>query len=609
MKKVIYTVLIFALFSTTSFKTLIEDLVDFKQFVKVKDDLLVCKYEVSNADYRKFLNDLSFRSESNYLKAVLPDTLVWRNDLENTEPFVKYYFRNHSYDNYPVVGVSYDAANEYCKWLSEKYNQNPQKKYQKVLFKLLNKSEWIFAANKGDTSKVYTWGSGFIQNNRKQDLCNYKHTIFTLDSLKKYNESPDASQITIITTPVNSYYPNSFGIYNMCGNVAEMIEEKGFCRNIIGYMLKENQDITIEATLNSKNVNLNEILTNKEVEAEEQKLKKNYKLRFSEHINVNLNSQIEHLEFRKFSATNIRGVIKLNNKKLVLDPITLNTMNGTITTSGLIDGSDSTQLLVTCFSDITKINISTLFESLENFNQKTITDKNIKGIATAKVQFAAVLSPELKMDMKKLYAGVDMTIENGELNNVESMKSLSRFIELKDLENVRFSTLKNQIEIKNQIITIPKMEVKSTALNITASGTHTFNNEINYKVKLSLNELLAKKAKQAKKQNDEFGEVADDGLGRTNIFLSMTGTVDNPIIKYDSKGAIQNIKQDLKVEKQTLKSILHEEFGLFKKDSTLNNKTPKTDNSKFIIKWDEDDKKEEKKELKTPKKPEEEDFQ
>ena len=121
--------------------------------------------------------------------------------------------------------------------------------------------------------------------------------------------------------------------------------------------------------------------------------------------------------------------------------------------------------------------------------------------------------------------------------------------------------------------------------------------------------MLAKKAKQAKKENNEFGEVADDGLGRTNIFLSMTGTVDNPIIKYDTKGAIQNVKQDLKVEKQTLKSILHEEFGLFKKDSTLCNKKPKTDDTKFIIKWDEDDKKEEKKELKKPKKQEEEDFQ
>lgn len=402
---------------------------------------------------------------------------------------------------------------------------------------------------------------------------------------------------------------NDLAINNVTGNISSSdFELKGFIRNMIGYLLKENQDITIEATLNSKNINLNEILANKEVEETEQKLKKNYKLKFSEHINVNLNSEIQHLEFRKFTATNIKGLIKLTNKKLVLDPITLNTMNGTITTSGLIDGSDSTQLLVTCFSEIAKINITKLFESFENFNQTAITDKNIKGIATAKVQFAAVLSPELKMDMKKLYAGVDMTIDNGELNNVESMKSLSRFIELKDLENVRFSTLKNQIEIKNQVITIPKMEVKSTALNISASGTHTFNNEINYKIKLSLNELLSKKAKKAKKENDEFGEIADDGLGRTNLFLSMTGTTDNPIIKYDSKGAIQHVKQDLKVEKQTLKSILHEEFGLFKKDSTLTNKTPKKDNTKFTIKWDEDDKKEENKELKKPKKPEEEDF-
>jgi hypothetical protein len=248
-----------------------------------------------------------------------------------------------------------------------------------------------------------------------------------------------------------------------------------------------------------------------------------------------------------------------------------------------------------------------MFEQFENFGQTAITSKNIKGTATAKINFASILEPSLKMDMDKLYAGIDMTIENGELNNVESMKSLSRFIELKDLENVKFATLKNQFEIKNQVITIPKMEVKSNAINITASGTHSFKNEINYRIKLSLNELLSKKAKKAKKENEEFGEIADDGLGRTNIFLLMTGTIDNPDIKYDSKGAIQNIKQDLKVEKQTLKTILKEEFGLFKKDSTLNSNKPKEE-TKFTIKWEESDKKEEKKELKKPKKPEQDDF-
>lgn len=389
------------------------------------------------------------------------------------------------------------------------------------------------------------------------------------------------------------------------GNVSESdFEMKGTFKNSIGFLLKENQDITIEASLYSKNINLNEILANKE---EETKSTSHYKLKFSEHINVKLNSEIEHIFFRKFEAKNISGVVILKDKKMMADPIKFSTMNGNITMSGLVDGSDSTKFALTCISDVNKINVTQLFTAFENFTQSYVTDQNIKGIMTAKVQFSSVLDPELTMDMSKLYAAIDMTIENGELNNVESMKSLSRFIELKELANIRFATLKNSFEIKNNTLSFPKMEIKSSALDIILSGTHTYDNEINYKIKLSMNELLSKKAKKAKKENNEFGEVADDGLGRTNIFLSMTGTVDNPIIKYDTKEAIQHIKQELKEEKRTLKTLLKEEFGLFKKDSTLNTKTKKEDN-KFIIKWDETEKATEKKELILPKKADEDDF-
>lgn len=401
---------------------------------------------------------------------------------------------------------------------------------------------------------------------------------------------------------------NDIAVNSLKGKISDSdFEIKGSFRNVIGFILKDDQDITVEALLNSDKINLNELLENKQ---ENSNSKEKYKLKFSEHINFNLNAAIGKIIFRKFEATDVKGIVKLKDKKLILDPVVLSTMGGRISTSGLIDGSDSTKLLVTCFSDITKIDIRTLFIEFENFGQSTITDKNLKGIASAKIQFASVLSPELQMDMDKLYAGIDMNIDNGELNNVESMKSLSRFISLKELENIRFATLKNQIEIKKQTINIPKMEIKSNALNIIFSGIHTFDNDINYKIKLSLNELLSKKAKAAKRENDEFGEVADDGLGRTNIFLSMTGNISNPVIKYDSKGAIQNVKQDLKVEKQNLKGILKEEFGLFKKDSTLNNKSDvkKEDQAKFRINWDEADKKEEKKTLKPPKKKEEDDY-
>jgi formylglycine-generating enzyme required for sulfatase activity len=233
MKKIFYTLFVFGLITTLSFNSTVGDWFDLKQFVQVKTDVWVSKYEVSNAEYKKFITDVSKNNEAIFVHTVLPDTLVWRNDISNTEPFVKFYFRNNSYDHYPVVGVSYEAANAYCKWLTDQYNQYPRKKFKKVLFKLLSKDEWVFAANKGDTTKVYTWGTGFIQNNRKQYLCNYKHTVFTLDSAtKKYIESPEPNAIkgTTITAPIHSFYPNSFGIYNMCGNVAEMIEEKGIAK-------------------------------------------------------------------------------------------------------------------------------------------------------------------------------------------------------------------------------------------------------------------------------------------------------------------------------------------------------------------------------------------
>lgn len=205
-------------------------------FVKIKDDLYVSKYEVSNLDYRNFLADLWNNNKIELYRNCLPDTLAWKDKLKNTAPFVEFYFRQPSYDNYPVVGIRYESAIEYCNWLTEKYNSDKKKKHKKVLFKLLNKEDWTFAANKGEASRVYTWGSGFMQNNRKQYLCNYKHTFYVFDSLtKKYNETPDTNQTslnekTIITATIKSFYPNSFGLYNMCGNVAEMIEEKGLAK-------------------------------------------------------------------------------------------------------------------------------------------------------------------------------------------------------------------------------------------------------------------------------------------------------------------------------------------------------------------------------------------
>jgi hypothetical protein len=144
------------------------------------------------------------------------------------------------------------------------------------------------------------------------------------------------------------------------------------------------------------------------------------------------------------------------------------------------------------------------------------------------------------------------------------------------------------------VITIPKTSIKNSAMNIDLWGTHTFRNEIDYHIQLLLSELLANKKRASKELDEELSLVENDPENRRSVFIRMTGTVDNPIIKYDRKGLKQKIGDDIKAEKQNLKQILKEEFGLFKKDSTLSKTEQKKSDQKFNIEFGD------KKEKKTP---------
>ena len=199
----------------------------------------------------------------------------------------------------------------------------------------------------------------------------------------------------------------------------------------------------------------------------------------------------------------------------------------------------------------------------------------------SKYTLSHLRSDELVGRLKRL------VVRNGELTGFEPMQKLSRFIEVEELENVSFSTLTNQIFIRNQEVLIPRMDINSSAFEIAGSGVHGFDKNFEYKVKVSLSELLSGKAIKPDRQAEQFGAIEDDGLGRMFLYLIINGSAEGIDIKYDRRGTIMHIRDQLQEEKSEVREILNEEFGLFKKDTTLFREDPNKDQKGFGIEWEE----------------------
>jgi hypothetical protein len=129
------------------------------------------------------------------------------------------------------------------------------------------------------------------------------------------------------------------------------------------------------------------------------------------------------------------------------------------------------------------------------------------------------------------------------------------------------------------------MLINSSAVNFTVYGTHNFNSDYSYHVRLLLSEVLSRKARESNRSISAFGRVQVDGAGKATIPLKIECVSDNIDVGYDFGQAKDNIKEDIATEKQTLKGILNEEYGWYKTDTLK--KKPEESKPKFTITWDE----------------------
>lgn len=403
---------------------------------------------------------------------------------------------------------------------------------------------------------------GFVSGNvafkgKVNDLKTQKgrSKVFISGSMQMKNVAVASKQYSADYTKMNGKFVfdgNDLTIENFSGMAKTTdFAMKGEFKNLAAFVLLPDQKFYADAHFHSNHLRLEDFMVTLPVNDKNNTATTQFT--FPTFLLANLNVTIDKFTFKRITATQLAGNVIVNEKDVNIKKGELTAFGGKMQLTGNITTLPKNRLRSAFTGSCQDIEVSQLFYALEDFGQEQLTHKNISGTLTSKTNFSLDWNADLSPELPSVVATSEFVIDNGKLQNMAPLQKLGKFADVSNLNPLTFSRMSNTLYVRDEQIFIPKMDIRSSAMDMTVSGTHTFSNIMDFHVTMNVSQLVFGKRKS---YEDEFGAVEVNERGGAILYVKMSGPISDPKISYDGAHARKQLKENIKQEVKQINNLL-----------------------------------------------------
>ncbi|MCU0445775.1 MAG: AsmA family protein [Microscillaceae bacterium] len=318
---------------------------------------------------------------------------------------------------------------------------------------------------------------------------------------------------------------NQAEIKNLSGNAgASDFLHQGAAYNLLPFWFVENQELYLKGSLQAKKLDLEDWLSKayRGFDSSSPEVEKfDYTFIAPANLHFNLTCQVDSLNFRQFKARQLTADLWYKDKIAKTGNLSLQIAGGTLNVLGILNAQKENFITFDGRTILKNLQTDRFLASFENFSQKFIQDRHLKGVLEADVRSSWVFDKHWRVNFPSVSADMDMQITNGELKDFNLWEDLARKIEEKSSNRLIFKELKSILQIRNKTVFVPEIEIVSPSNPLSIIGRSTTDKGLDYKLKVST---------IGKPFNPKASALFQ--RGKLVYYLTVKGTPDNYRIDY-----------------------------------------------------------------------------